>query len=164
MFPQIGLVVNEGSSHYRQTAANEGVDILVFVELQPGLEKVACRLLAPCGGPVAGLWRVPPLGSEVLVVFPAGELEAGGVIVGSLSSGAVPDGITATNLVMAGAEILAVAGDAADAVPLATKADVEALKSTFNLHTHPVSAAPGTTGVTTQPASSPVGTQIFKAE
>ena len=49
--------------------------------------------------------------------------------------------------------------DGSGAVPLATKADVDALRTTFNLHTHASHGA-----VTTEQAAAPAGTSVLRGK
>lgn len=157
----------------------DGEDVLVDVEIMPNGERALCRLA--CGaGPGLGLWFVPPEGTEVAVLVPQGDLEADPVVVGCLSSGDVPDGLTTSNWVIvvpAGGQLLVHDGSAGSAQALATKADLQAHKDWIDAaiiqHTHsylpgPGSAAPTATAVIVAPtpptAPSPSGTSVLKAK
>lgn len=60
---------------------DNSTDLLVHVELMPHQEPMMCRL-GGCAG-----WRVPPVGTEVIVVFPEGDYDACGHILAVLTSG-----------------------------------------------------------------------------
>lgn len=85
----VGVVIaaDDSGSHFEV----DGADVMVEVELQPSQVGVTCRLGAPAGGQGAGLWRVPAIGTEVLVVVPDGELDFMPTIVCCASSGGTPD-------------------------------------------------------------------------
>jgi hypothetical protein len=74
----LGLVVKRPNetSHYSLETDDTGspVDVLVEVDLMPRQEAVTCRLGALAGGPGSGIWRIPPPGTEVMVMVPRGEL------------------------------------------------------------------------------------------
>lgn len=100
----IGLVVhrpNDDSHFTIETDANGNpVDVSVEVDLMPRREAVTARLGALAGGTGSGIWRVPPPGTEVMVMVPRGELENGPVIVGELSSRGVPGALDKDSLVI----------------------------------------------------------------
>lgn len=164
----LAIVVLEGSSHFEVV---EGADVLVDVELQPSGVRCSARLAGN------GVYAIPPVGAEVVVLVPDGELEAGPVIVAR--SGEAPDGLGATTLVIvapAGGQVLVHDGAAADAQTLALKADVDALKATvaahktvFDAHTHILALTSGT-GTAAVPAvpmatpADPVGTAVLRAK
>lgn len=87
---KLGIVTKfEGeTSHYEL----DGQDLLVDVELMPERIPVLCRMGSPVGGQYFGVWSVPPVGTEVMVVVPDGDLEADPVIVSCLSTGQLPQG------------------------------------------------------------------------
>lgn len=168
----LALVVLEGSSHFEVT---EGADVLVDVELQPSGVRTSARL----GG--VGIYAIPPVGAEVIVLVPDGELEAGAVLVAR--TGEAPDGLAADTLVVvapAGGTVLVHDGTAAEAVALATKADVQGLRDYVNQqfdaasgHKHSVSGAV-TVAITTIavtptatpniPVPQPAGTSVLRAK
>lgn len=158
-----GIVVQEGASHFELVEG--GADVLVDVELQPSGERITARLGGLGGGPAAGIWAIPPVGAEVVILVPDGDLEAGAVIVACESTGSVPDGLGPTTIVIcppAGGQVLVHDGDAGEAVELATKADLDALAEYVNVqfdasagHVHVTPSGPTTT-ITTGTASSPV--------
>jgi hypothetical protein len=176
------LVVQEGSSHFE--IVDGGADVLVDVEIQPSGVRCTARLGGLGGGPGRGIWAIPPVGAEVVLLVPDGELEAGAVIVACESTGAVPSGLDATTYVIcapAGGKVLVHDGSSGDAVPLATKADVDALKATLDdvkiahdthVHVLTIAAASGSGGTGT--AAPPVikaptppamsGTSVLRAK
>lgn len=83
----IATAPDDGSPHWRIEVddAGEGVDVLVDVVLQPEGIPVSARL-------AAGVWIVPAIGDEVIVVIPAGRVDFMPAIVGLLSSNNVPTG------------------------------------------------------------------------
>lgn len=77
----LGLVVKrQGESQHYEIADG---DVLVSVDLMPEGQPLWCRL----GGKY--MWRVPPVGSEVMIAIPSGELEQMPSIVSVLSTGSV---------------------------------------------------------------------------
>lgn len=68
LLPAVGIVVapDANTSHFEDS----GDDVHVEVEIQPTLLQVTCRLVAP-----GGAWRIPPVGEEVLVILPDGDLQ-----------------------------------------------------------------------------------------
>lgn len=93
-----GLVVSgEESSHFE---IDENADVLVEVEVQPSLERLTCRLGSIAGGPGRGVWAIPPVGTEVAVIVPDGQLDFMPLIVATLSTGEVPADLDETTLVM----------------------------------------------------------------
>jgi hypothetical protein len=170
---QRALVVLEGPSHFE--IVEGGADVLVDVELQPSFVRCTARLGGLGGGAGRGFWAIPPVGAEVIVLVPDGDLEAGPVIVGAESSGQVPDGLGPTTFVIcapAGGQLLVHDGTAGEAVALATMDDVTSVRDSldaavtvFNAHVHP--APGGTTSATGTPQSGPGfpnGTSVLKAK
>lgn len=106
---KLGIVAQlEGeTSHYEL----DGEDLLVDVELMPDRVPLLCRLGVAGGGAGRGIWWVPQVGTEVLVAVIDGDLEADGVIVACLSTGAVPAGLDATTLVIKGNPHVKIIGD-----------------------------------------------------
>lgn len=154
-----GVVVSrDGEPHFEVTEGDAGADVLVEVDLQPDELPVTCRLAAAAGGPGNGVWRVPPVGSEVVVVIPDGELEAGAIIVGVLSSGEVPDGTGDAQIVIVAPQVLVYDVDSGEAQPLPTLAE-------FRSHTHMTGM--GESAPTTDPVIGvgPIeGTKVLKAK
>lgn len=130
----LAIVVLEGPSHFEVV---EGADILVDVELQPSGVRCTARL----GG--MGVYAIPPVGAEVVVLVPDGELEAGPVIVAR--SGEAPNGLDATTLVVVvppGGQLVVHDGAASEAKRLVTHEE-------FMKHGHPTAATGPTSGPTT---------------
>lgn len=71
-----------------------------------------------------------------------------------------------TFLEVVGSEVK-VHADGGTAIPLATKADVDAIKTVFDAHTHPYNPGPGSpapTGVPAVPFPAPAGTSVLKGQ
>lgn len=104
----LALVVKRAgeSAHWeKHTEDDGGTDILVEVDMMPTGEPLTCRLGAAAAGNGWGVWSIPPVGAEVIVAFPDGEMDGmDPVIMRVLSSGAVPTALDATTLVIAGAK------------------------------------------------------------
>jgi hypothetical protein len=143
----LGVVapVEEGGDHWVVELDDESneIDVLVSVVIMPNEEPHMCRLAGP-------VWRVPPVGTEVGVIFPGGEPSGEGILLGQLSSGAPPAGLDADTLVMRAPGLLIVAegGDVevyatgkvklgADGGALQGVALGASLKAWLDGHTHP---------------------------
>jgi hypothetical protein len=69
----------QGEPHFEVFAD----DVHVEVVTQPSLIPLTCRL-------AAGMWRIPDVGEEVVVLIPEGEIAFMPILVDVLSSGSVP--------------------------------------------------------------------------
>jgi hypothetical protein len=119
VYPCLGLVTDEDvASHY----SLDDEDLLVEVALMPGEERVTARMGLFGMGPNAGIWSVPPVGTEVALMVCDGELEGGVFIVGILSTGNVPDGVAENVIVIAAPSKVLIHDGDGGAQPLA-KAD-----------------------------------------
>src|SRR6185295_3752945 len=88
-------------SHYRiVTRDGKVADVLVEVETMPTRQDLTCRLEAGAGGPGAGLWRIPPVGTEVAVVIPEGRIDFMPTIVGIMTSGEAPSRVAADRTIL----------------------------------------------------------------
>jgi len=150
--------------------ANTGDDILIEVVLQPTLHDVTCRL-------AAGLWQVPQIGEEVVVVLPEGEMAFMPTVIGTLSTGVVPTGQepTPTRIVIVRPEVLVhdgSGGAAALAMLSSLQATVDKLNALVNkyiIHTHSGGTlGGGLTGVPSDAvvstADDAVGTTVLKGK
>lgn len=113
---ELGLVIEseDGGDHFDM----DGEDLIVEVELVPSGRLMACRVMSSGGGPDQGVWSIPPEGAEVVVAIPGGDQSEGGVILGTLSTGAVPDGLSTGNVLVrapSGGKVFV--GQVADAEP-----------------------------------------------
>ncbi len=149
--------------------------ILVDVLLQTG-QPVLARLATAAAGAGVGVWNVPAEGAEVLVLFPEGTIDGGGVIVAVTSTGQLADGVdgspTIVIAVAAGAKVLIHDGSASAAEALVRKSEFEAhshpippLTATVAGNTGPVSAGmPGPKIADTQAPAGITGTQVLRAK
>jgi len=127
----LGLVTDEDApSHYEL----DGEDLLVEVSLIPDETRVTARMGALGGGAGLGVWLIPPVGSEVAVLVPDGELEFGPVIVGVLSTGSLPNGVAPDTIVIAQGKVLIHDGSGGTEPVI--------LKSQYDAHTHPSGTGP----------------------
>ncbi len=94
----VGIVVKRDGDdkHFEVTQGEDGIDVLVSVDLMPEEVPISARL---CSFATVG-WKVPPEGSEVLVIVPGGRLNNAGFIVACGSSQVVPDELDETTYVM----------------------------------------------------------------
>lgn len=108
VWTSLGLVVapDGGGAHF-ELVEDDGqiADVLVEVELQPSLVGVTCRL-GQGDGAGGGLWRVPPIGAEVAVLVPDGEIDHMPIIVAVLSSGSVPDRVGEGRTILVAADVV----------------------------------------------------------
>ena len=141
------------TSHYdlEPDQSGTGTDVLVHVQQMPNGEPLLCRLAC------AGVWRIPPVGWEVDLIIPDGELEGGAYIVGAHSPGTVPAALDGDTLAAEAPQVnvKATAGDAvfeaSGVVHIAQtgateqgvalggdlKTFLDGLKTWMNSHTHP---------------------------
>lgn len=110
--------------------AGTAVDVLIEVLLAPSEVPTTCRLRA-------GMWEVPALGDEVIVIIPEGAVDFMPIVVGRLSTNVVPtvQGPQPGRLVIVNGEVLVHDG-AGGAVSLALKSDVEAVDAKYADHLH----------------------------
>lgn len=157
VYTKLGVVVRpEGeSSHFELVAEDGGVtDVLLEVELQPDRVEVTARLASSAGGPGRGLWTVPSVGAEVAVLIPDGALDWMPIVVGVLSSGAVPageQGVAADRTIIVDGEVLIHDG-AGGAESLVKRSELEAVNEALRVHTHLVQAVGEPTGPAGGPA------------
>lgn len=116
----LGIVVKpaDQTSHWSMDTDETGGP-LIWVQFQPTQEEVECRLGGLGGGPGDGVWRIPPIGTEVMVLTVDGDLNADPAIVAVLSSGATPGELTETTLVVR-APTVTINADAGDCKVLAS--------------------------------------------
>lgn len=94
----LGTVMDkQGGQHWDD---HDGQDITVDVELHPSGVVITCRVCGFSGGADRGAWGIPEPGEEVAVLVPDGEPDAGGLIVGTASSGAVPAALARSTYVV----------------------------------------------------------------
>lgn len=135
----------QGESHFEVLAD----DVHVEVVTQPSLIPLTCRL-------TAGMWRIPDIGEEVVVLIPEGEIAFMPILIDVLSSGSVPttQGPALSTDVIVRPHVLVHdgTGGAEPLVPLsqfnAFRAWVEQQFSSVGGHTHAVAGA-ATTNTTT---------------
>ncbi|MCP3669516.1 MAG: hypothetical protein GY814_03595 [Gammaproteobacteria bacterium] len=138
---RLGIVLaDDGEKPHFETVGGE---VLVDVELQPSEEEITCVVSSPVGGSGVGVYAVPPVGSEVIVAIPDGEIVFQPTIVGVMAAEG-PDGLDDTTLVIvapSGGNILLHDGDNATE-SLARKSDMEALETHIDGHFHPAPLGP----------------------
>lgn len=156
------------AQHY----AIEDGDIHIEVVLQPSLGDVTCRL-------AAGMWLVPAIGEEVVVVLPEGELSFMPTIIGILSTGVVPSAQqpSPTRIVIQRDEV-AIHDGTGGANPLPTLASLQAsidklneLVGKYKLHVHNggtlgggLTGPPQAPNVAITNADDAVGTTVLKGK
>lgn len=146
----MGVVIEPegGGSHFDL----DGEDVLIEVETQPDLIDVTARLGFGFGGPNIGMYAIPPVGTEVVLLMPSGRLDFMPVVVGMLSTGDLPDGVAENVTVIANGEVLVHDGNGGTE-PLVKKSE-------FDAHMHPTGTGPS--GI---PSNSPItGTTVLKAK
>ncbi len=152
---EIGIIKGDiGESHF----AVEDGDVWVEVRLVPTEQPVTCRMSTVAGAPGMGVWMVPAEGTEVVVAFPNGKIDAGGIVIAVLSSANVPSGVAENQIVIAAPSVLVYDTTLGNAKELPTMAE-------FRAHTH--STGTGPSGPTIDPIPSVgviTGTTVFKAE
>lgn len=112
-------------------------DMTVEVQLMPSEVILTARVGTVAGGFGAGIWLPPPVGAEVLVAIPDGDLEFQPTIASWYSSGKLPEDIGATTLVIAcppGGKIFVHDGTGS--------VDQVVLKSAYEAHVHPTGVGP----------------------
>lgn len=145
------------ASHYE---IDEDIGVLVNVELMPNQEPLLCRLGGLGSGGTHGVWRIPPVGTEVAVAVPGGDIGGDTIIIGVLSSGAVPNELDGDTVVVKGPSTVLVIGAEVQVRSEGGTAEPLITKSTFDAHVHPTGVGPS--GVPDNTASS--GTSVIKGE
>jgi len=169
----VGIVVKpSGEDHFE---IDPDIGVLVNVELMPYKEPLLCRLMGLGEGGTRGLWRIPTVGSEVVVGIPGGELDNDPVLLGVLSSGGTPDELDGETIVIKGpATVLIIGAEVqvrAENAVLIIGAEVQIrsesgtaepliTKSVYDAHVHPTGVGPS--GVPNNTATS--GTAVIKGE
>lgn len=156
MWSAIGTVFEpEGDQHWEVVTGDDGssVDIVIEVLLHPSEQPVTCRLRA-------GMWEVPDVDDEVIVLIPEGETDFMPIVIGRLSSNVVPtvQGPEPGKLVIVNGQVLVHDGSGG-AVALALKSDVDDLAEWSTTHFHPASS--GTTSPSTDPVPVAAGTTVL---
>lgn len=165
MIPCIAAVValHDGeSTHY---VLNDEGQLQISVKTHRG-QQINAILSLDADSDGGGIWRVPALGTEVLVVFNEGDFEGDGYLVGkhpgritSLPTGLAPG----TTVVQDGAVL--VRGIGGTAVALALKSDVDALAAFVSTLSLPVvGGGGGTAGPPAGTVPTAAGTTVLKGQ
>ena len=125
---EIAVVVKDGDSHFD---IEDGA-VYVDVELLPEETPMRCNLMSIAGGPGDGIWRVPDIGTVVVVAIPGGDVVGGGIILGTLSTRNVPEGVSTGKTVIVAPEVLVYDTASGDAKELAYKSDVQAVRDAIS--------------------------------
>lgn len=109
----VGLVYKPSgeAAHFE---IDDDIGCLVHVRLMPNEEPLLCRLGGLGEGGANGVWRVPPVDSEVAVLVPDGYLENDPILIGVLSSGSVPEELDGETLVVKSPQIVIIADGAVE--------------------------------------------------
>ncbi len=155
IYSALAIVTKGANGIHYEIDEDEG-DILVEVVTVPDGIALTARLGAVAGAAGAGVYAIPPVGTEVAVMVPAGDLHFSPVIVATLSTGNIANpsgqGPTETQTVIVNGTVLVHDG-LGGAQPLVTKAE-------FDAHKHPTGVGPS--GI---PDNSPItGTTVLKAK
>lgn len=159
------VAIHEGeTSHYERDDATGQVHVSVVTH---GTGQELTALLHSGGGGGLGLWCIPPVGAEVLLLFPDGLFEGDPVLFGG---GGAPSDLTGSTIIIVpppGGKLL-VHRPGAPAKRVASVEDIEVMRNELFNHQHTY-LAPGsppapalTTGNTT--LSEPVGLKAFESE
>lgn len=158
LFSCLGVVkeAEDGGLHFDL----DGEDLTVDVELQPSGTTITARLGTVGGSFGAGVWWIPPIGSEVLVAVPDGDIDFQPIIVAQYSSGSVPSDVEAGSVVIAcapGTKIYLHDGSGgADPLPTLNE---------FKMHTHPTGVGPSGPTIDPIPGVGPItGTTVVEAK
>lgn len=149
------VVVPEGGDSHFQLVEEDGdlVDILVEVETVPDGNDITARLGGGAQG--RGVYTIPSVGDEVVVVYPSGQIAFMPTIVALLSTNAIPnpsgEGPAENRTVIVNGEVLIHDGSGG--------AESLVKKTEFDLHKHPTG-----TGPSGPPDNAPItGTEVLKA-
>jgi hypothetical protein len=84
------------SAHYEIADGDVYVDVLLTPDEQP----LHARLGGALGGPGYGIWRVPPVDTEVALLFSEGAIDSDALIVAVLASQQAPAGLDGDTLII----------------------------------------------------------------
>jgi len=98
-FPTLGVVEKDDpddpGDHFEIVEDSYGNKFaMVQVTIMPRGVHLFARLGSLGGGAAMGLWRIPAVGTEVVVVIAEGEPEFMSMVVATLDSGSPPDGVS----------------------------------------------------------------------
>lgn len=171
----IVLAAEDGGAHFDL----DDEDLTVEVELMPSQAQLTVRVGTVAGGGGGGIWKVPPVGAEVLVAVPDGDTAFQPTICSWYSSGQLPEDIGESTLVIAcpaGGNVFIHDGSGSTR-RLAFKDELDATNSHIDGHTHagalggtgsaPALTSPPTTniaGTPLDPAPAAVGTDVLRSK
>jgi len=136
----------------------DGEDLTVEVELHPSGTQLTVRVGSVAGGQGLGIWGVPPVGAEVLVAIPDGDLDFEPLIVSFYSTGQMPSDVGPLKIVISapvGGEVYIHDGSG-DVSPLVKQA-------AFDAHIHPTGVGPSDVPTNALPDSLSY-TEVLKAK
>lgn len=164
VWARMGVVsAAEDGEHY---LIDENADVLLEVSLMPDEDLTTCRLGSLAGGPGRGVWAIPPVGTEVAVLVPDGQLDFMPIVIATLASGEVTSDLDETVIVMSnnlGDIAVIPSGDVSLGEKGATEqalrgnsfqSKFNSFVTTFNTHVHPgVTSGGSSTGTPPSPAT-----------
>lgn len=148
----------DGGDHYEiETSGATITDVLIEVTVMPGGEELTCRLANPIDG--GGLWRIPAIGAEVVVVLPAGNTAFMPTVVAVLSSQSLPARTSPDRTILVAPDRIEIIAPAVYISSNGTTGDALVTREEFIVHTHPTG-----TGPSGAPTDVITGTTVLKAE
>ena len=149
----IVLAAEDGGTHFEL----DDEDLMVEVELMPSQTQLTVRVGTVAGGGGGGIWKVPPVGAEVLVAIPDGDIDFQPTICSWYSSGQLPSDIGENTLVVScppGGSVYI--HDGSGGVDQLVK------KSAYEAHLHPSGMGP--TGAPDNAAAPTSYTDVLRAK
>lgn len=155
------VIEGDNGSHYEIINDEIIVDLITL----PMEMEISAVVGFPIGGSGSGVFSIPPLGSEVLVAIPDGDLDFQPTIIAVQSGTGAPSGLSESTIVIVapeGGQVLVHDGDSGETEPVVLKSEYDALKAHIDAHIHPTSMGPSSQP--TVPAPEAPGTEVLKAK
>ncbi len=136
----IGIVYEpSGETHYE---IDDDVGVLVNVKLMPEEEPLLARLGGFGEGGTNGVWRIPPVGSEVVIAVPGGDIGGDTVLLAVLASGDTPDELDADTVVIKGPSTVMIIGAEVKIQSEGGSPEPLITKTIFDAHIHGTGVGP----------------------
>jgi hypothetical protein len=154
-------VLPQQTQHYD---INEEGDLIISCELHSGQTPVWANASILMGGLGNGIFRIPEVGTEVMLCSDAGEFEGELYLVACFPTGQTPSNLAPGMLMVISNQVLIQKVGGTPAALPTTQDIVNGVVGVFNEHVHTsaVSGSPTTPPLTQM--TSPTGTKVLQAE